>query len=178
LVNAKLNTEKTNILPFNYAIAVEPGEYYYNSSEATFDNGGISKQAKSIHGKYQLDNKVTGVNLFDFLKNDIDVSLDQLRFIKIDVEGLDFEVLQSIKDMILEYRPTIIAECFKKLDNDTRYKLFNMFAEADFELFKLDEFNADGQIEKLLVEEDMKKWKHFDFCAIPKERVEDVHINE
>jgi len=174
-INAQLNKEKTNILPFNYAIAVEPGEYYYNSSEATFDNGGISKQSKSKHGKYQLQNKVTAVNLLDFLKKELAVSLDQLCFIKIDVEGLDLEILQSIKDMIFTYRPTIIAECFKKLDADKRYKMYNMFDEMDFQLFKLTEFDANAKVQKLVHKEDMKKWKHFDFYAIPKERVEDVY---
>ena len=148
-INAKLNREKTNILPFNYAIAVEPGEYYYNSSEATFDNGGILKQSKSKHEKYQLQNKVTAVNLLDFLKNELTVSLDQLRFIKIDVEGLDLEILLSIKDLILTYRPTIIAECFKKLDNDKRYKMYNLFDEMDFELFKLTEFDANAKVQKI-----------------------------
>ncbi|RLD26285.1 MAG: hypothetical protein DRI75_12005 [Bacteroidetes bacterium] len=174
-INAQLNKEKTNILPFNYAIAVEPGEYYYNSSEDTFDNGGISKQSKSKHGKYQLQNKVTAVNLLDFLKKELAVSLEQLRFIKIDVEGLDLEILQSIKDMIFTYRPTISTECFKKLDTDKRYKMYNMFDEMDFQLFKLTEFDANAKVQKLMHKEDMKKWKHFDFCAIPKERVEDVY---
>ena len=53
VLNAKLNLDKTNIRPYNYAIAEKPGKYYYNSSEATFDNGGISKKQKNKHGKYQ-----------------------------------------------------------------------------------------------------------------------------
>lgn len=175
-INAKLNPTKTNIKPFNYAIAVEPGEYYYNSSEATYNNGGISKVQDSKHGKYQLENKVTGVKLLDFLKSEFGNSLDQLRFIKIDVEGLDLEILLANKELITTYRPTIVAECFKKLSKEQRFKMFNLFNDMDFELYKMIDFDAKSKFEKISSAEDMRKEKHFDFCAIPKERVSGIEL--
>jgi FkbM family methyltransferase len=173
-VNAKLNLDKTNIVPFNYAIAIEPGEYYFNSSEATHNNGGISKKQKNKHGKYQLKNKVTAVNLLDFLKKEFNAFLNELGFLKIDIEGMDLEILQSIKELIAKSRPTIIAECFKKLDQSDREKLFNLFEQIDFELFYLESFNLNGKIQKISKKEDMSNWNHFDFCAIPKEKSEAV----
>ncbi|MAJ51499.1 MAG: hypothetical protein CMB82_07790 [Flammeovirgaceae bacterium] len=169
-LNSKLNLDKTNIRPFNYAIAEEPGEYYYNSSEATFDNGGISKEQKNKHGKYQLKNKVTAINLSSFLKENPDINLDKLSFIKVDVEGLDFEILSSIKNIISTYRPIIIAECFKKLKNEVRDNMFLLFDNLDFDCFKLEEFDGNEALEKLYKKEDLRNWKHFDFCMIPKEK--------
>lgn len=174
-INAKLNPDKTNILPFNHAIAVEPGEYFYNSAEATYNNGGISKDKVNSHGKYQLYKKVTAVNLLDFLKKEINAPLDNLGFIKIDVEGFDLDILTSIKELILTYRPTVIAECFKKLDQIKREKLFTLFDEMDFELFYLKSFDSKSKFEKITKKEDMRKWKHFDFCAIPKGEYETVY---
>jgi len=40
--NAKLNRDKTNIVPQPYAISKEEEEFYFISSEASFGNGGIS----------------------------------------------------------------------------------------------------------------------------------------
>ncbi len=174
-VNAQLNPEKTNILPFNCAIAVEPGEYYYNSSEATFSNGGISTQAKNKNGKYQLSDKVTAVSLPQFLEKKVAISLDDLRFIKIDTEGLDYSILCSIRDILSTYRPVVVAECFKRLLRQTRYDMYTMFDEMDFVLFKLDEFEANANVQRLLTKKDMRNWRHFDFCAIPKERVGELY---
>lgn len=169
-INARLNLDKTQIIPSIYAIAVEPGEYYYNSSEATHNNGGISKNQKNKHGKYQLEEKVTAVNLSDFLKNEPNIPMEKLGFIKIDIEGMDLDILQSIKGLIAEYRPTIIAECFKRLENNKRDQLFDLFDSLNFELFKIDDFNAHTKIQKLNRKEDMRKWKFFDFYAIPKKQ--------
>jgi len=173
-INSKLNTQKTNIIPYNYAIAVEPGEYFYNSSEATHNNGGISKDKINKHGKYQLQNKVVAVNLLDFLNKE-KVDLSQLSFIKIDTEGLDYDILISFKEIIKNYRPIIIAECFSKLDKIKRDNLYTLFDELDFDLFKLPEkFETKEDICQIESKEDMRKWKHFDFYAVPKERVEEI----
>ena len=172
--NAKLNTDKTNIIPYNYGIVVEPGEYYYNSSEATHNNGGISKEKKNKHGKYQLKDKVVAVNLLDFLKEKHNDFLDQLGFLKIDVEGMDFEILQSSEELISKLRPIVIAECFKQLNKANREKLFTLFEKMDFELFYLESFHVDGEKKKIERKEEMSNWKHFDFCAIPKEKLDKV----
>ena len=166
--NSKLNRDKTNIYPYNFAIAVEAGKYFYNSSEATHNNGGISQKEKNQHGKYQLNRKVTAVNLADFLESEHEMEVKRLGFIKIDVEGLDLAVLVSIQRIIARYRPNVIAECFRDLSNAQRDQLFTLFAEMDFDLYKLNDFDANAELVKLNRKEDMRKWKHFDFCAMPR----------
>lgn len=49
--NAGLNPGLTRIDTFPYAIADHEGEFYYNSSEASFNNGGISEDTNSRHGR-------------------------------------------------------------------------------------------------------------------------------
>ena len=111
----------------------------------------------------------------NFLKDNPDINLDKLSFIKVDVEGLDFEILRSIKDIISTYRPIIIAECFKKLNNGIRDNLFLLFMDLDFVCFKLEEFDGNEVLEKLYKKEDMRNWEHFDFCMIPKEKSAGFH---
>ena len=55
--NIALNAHLSNILAFNFAIADTDDEYYYHSSEASFCNGGISKDKISRHGKYALSHQ-------------------------------------------------------------------------------------------------------------------------
>ena len=116
--NAKLNPNLTNIKPFNCAISEEEDDFYYNSSEASFANGGISTEKISRHGKHQLSQKIKGVNLNTFLHAHFADNLPKLTLIKVDTEGYDKEILKSIQPLIRKYRPILIAECFPKLNKD------------------------------------------------------------
>jgi hypothetical protein len=59
-INCELNHGKLNIVPLDFAATVEDGEFYYNSSEASFNNGGISLEKINRHGKFALQTKVKG----------------------------------------------------------------------------------------------------------------------
>lgn len=168
--NAGLNRGKTNIIPLNYAISVEDGEFYYNSSEATHNNGGISEHKKNRHGKYRLIEKVKGINLEKYLQKEHSDFIDKISLIKIDTEGYDLEIIRSIRELILKYRPTIIAECFKKLKQGLRYDLFELFQEIKYDLFQIIDFSTRYEYTKIKNREDMRNWKHFDFCAVPEEK--------
>ncbi|MEL6923128.1 MAG: FkbM family methyltransferase, partial [Bacteroidota bacterium] len=98
--NAQLNPNKTNIVAVNHAITVEPASFYYISSEASFANGGLSPNPTSPHGRFVHTEKVTGVNLHNFLQANHAAMLDRLRFIKVDTEGYDKEILKSIGTVI------------------------------------------------------------------------------
>jgi FkbM family methyltransferase len=168
--NAGLNRDKTNIVPVNCAISVEEGEFFYNSSEATFNNGGISTQEKSPHGKYHLAEKVKGVNLQSYLRTEHGDRLGGLSLIKVDTEGYDLEIIRSIRDLLARYRPSVIAECFKGLAKRERFDLFDLFAGIDYEMYRVAEFSAGSAPQKIGRREDMKRWPHFDFLAIPSEK--------
>ena len=172
--NASLNADKTNILPVNCAISVEEGEFYYNSSEATFNNGGISESEKSRHGKYRLSEKVRGINLSAYLRAEHEDRLAGFSLVKVDTEGYDLEIIRSLRSLLSERRPCVIAECFKGLGKQERYELFDLFDDLGYGVYRVREFSTDSLLEKVMRREDMKKWSHFDFCAVPAERSDEI----
>jgi len=163
-LNAGLNRDKLNIMPLPYAATDEDGEFYYNSSEATFNNGGISKERSNFHGKFELENKITGINLERYLKGKHPDLLAKLTCIKVDTEGYDKDILMSIKNIIAEYKPTVMFEVFKKLDRDSRSELYDIFGNSGYELFKFDDFDINAPTQKI-TRDQMSNWTHFEVYA-------------
>lgn len=165
--NSELNQDKTHIEPFNCAISEEDGEFYYNSSEASFSNGGISTEKINRHGKFQLEQKIKGVNLDTFLHAHFAEKLSDLRLIKVDTEGYDKEILKSIAPIIRKYKPVIIAECFPKLNKEERLDLYHTIAQHGYDLYYFKDIDHAADTHKI-APEDMERWKHFDICAKPR----------
>ena len=165
--NARLNKDKTNIIPIQYAITDEPGEFYYNSSEASFSNGGISKKPSGQHGRFQMKSKVRGVNLSQILHKDYKDRLSNLSFIKIDCEGLDKEIIISITDVIQACKPVIIAECLMTLSKNEKEELYDALHNSGYDLFYFEDFLSDTKIESLK-RKDMNKNKTFNLYALPR----------
>jgi FkbM family methyltransferase len=166
--NAQLNTDKSRILPLCAAITQEEGEFYYNSSEATFCNGGISSEKKNKHGRFCLDYKIKGIKLEKYLNENHSDLLDKLSFIKIDTEGYDKEIIRSISGIISKYKPYIICECFKRLTKLERFEYFDLIASNGYILYYLDGFYEKPIIGQQIQKQDMMNWKHFDIFAKPK----------
>ena len=159
-VNAGLNKDLTNIKPFPFAITIEDGEFYYNSSEASMANGGISSEPNNRHGSFKLDEKIKGINLEKFLETNFKEWTSKLAIIKIDTEGYDKEILNSIFPIIEKYKPIIFAECFKKLTKDERDELYETIVKHGYELYYFEDFTEPTTIVKLK-KEDMEngfKW--------------------
>ncbi|GAB3956578.1 hypothetical protein GCM10028805_46870 [Spirosoma harenae] len=170
--NAKLNAGKSNIIPLKYAVTEEEGEFFYSSSEASFGNGGVStttEEAKK-HGKFNLEEKVVGVNLLKFLDSDYKQYLPKLSFIKIDVEGHDIDVIRSISSLIEQYRPVLVAECFTEATIDERQDLYQMVADHNYTLYYFADFDEHAEVIKLSVN-DMNRWSNFNFYATPNEKL-------
>ena len=165
--NASLNQGKTNITPLQCAITETPGEFYYNSSEASFSNGGISKEPTKTHGKFQMANKVPGVNLSELLHKDYQDRLQNLSLIKVDTEGLDKEIIKSISDVIESYKPVVIAECFLKLSKAEKEALYDIIHDKGYDLFYFEDFVEDTRTEKLS-RETMNKSDTFNLYAVPR----------
>lgn len=165
-VNASLNRDKGNIVPLCFAATAEDGEFFYSSSEASFNNGGISQTQSQAHGKFSMGHKIKGVNLEKYLNTNYRDELTKLAFIKIDTEGYDVEVLKSIDNLIGRYKPVVIFECFGELDKTQREALFDSISKHGYKLSYFKEFEEGTQTLQL-TRDDMMKWKHFDICAVP-----------
>lgn len=165
LENSKLNPNLTNIHAFNYAISEKDDEFFYSSSEASFSNGGISKEKQHSHGKYTLNTKIKGVNLENFLLKSYPDSICRIKLIKIDTEGYDKEIIKSISDLLDRYKPTVITECFVKTNREERYEHFELLKSKGYSLYYLSDFDVNAKIVPIKKKEDMLIWKHFDLYA-------------
>lgn len=165
-INASLNKDKTNIVAFPFAITEYDGEFFYNSSEASFGNGGISSQPSQFHGAYALPQKIKGIRLEQFLEKNYSSWLPKISCIKIDTEGYDKEIIKSIHQLIEKYKPIIIAECFSNASRSEREDLFNSVASKGYDLFYFNDFISGTATQPLAIS-DMTKWKHFNFYALP-----------
>ncbi|MCC6460972.1 MAG: FkbM family methyltransferase [Saprospiraceae bacterium] len=166
-VNARLNPDKTNIHPLNVAITDQAEEFFYRSSEASFNNGGISKEESDFHGRFQLPTKIKGVVLEQLLREQYPDWMSKLALVKIDTEGYDREVIKSIRGLLATYQPIVISECFGKSTPEQRQEHFQLLAELGYSLFHIDGFFADTPVTRIETAADMNKWKHFDFYAVP-----------
>jgi FkbM family methyltransferase len=163
--NAALNRAKTNILPRCVAATEKDGTYVFHYSDASYCNGGFKSQQRSWFYRRRHPLVVEGCNLLDLLRSEFAAWLPKLSYIKVDAEGYDRAILQSLLPIIREQRPVIRTEVFRKLIAEERYALFDLLVGAGYRLHCYREV-GDPQGEEL-DRADMTREKHFDTLAVP-----------
>ena len=88
-----------------------------------------------------------------------------LKFIKVDTEGYDLFVLQSMKEIISQYRPVIKTEVFKQTDDQYRIRLLKFFEELKYSVFLIDEEPLGKGVP--LSNSNINIKKHYDILALP-----------
>ena len=168
--NIKLNPDITNMLAHNVAITANEEEFYYNSSEASFGNGILSSTHESKQGKYSLSTKVKGVNLETLLKREYADYIPKLKLIKIDTEGYDKEVVKSISDLLIEYKPALICEVYEYNSDEEKYEQFEILKSLGYLVYYFSDFTSNAEVVEIKVKEDMVKGIPFDIYAIFEEK--------
>lgn len=146
-VNSKLNKDKTNIVPFRKAITANEENFYYVSSEASFANGGISPTKKSHHGRFVFPEQIEGINLLKFLDNNYPDK--KIKFIKIDAEGYDLQIIKSISDLLKKYRPVFIAESFGPNSRAAKKEMFDGIEKNGYVLFYTSDFLRSATFKRI-----------------------------
>lgn len=167
--NATLNKAHTNIVPVCFAATSEDGDFVFNYSDASFNNGGFLSEihVKNHHHNYTLN--VTGKNLQNYLLNNFSKELERLELIKVDAEGYDKEILKTIPEILNRYKPNLMVECYKRLDQSERFELFDIIHNHGYTLYYLENFEESGN--KIPVERsNMMDRRHFEMLAIPEGR--------
>jgi FkbM family methyltransferase len=166
--NIQLNKNKTSIQSYPYAITdFESSDFFYSSSEASFNNGGIATEQNNRHGKFTLQEKIKGIRLEDFLENNFSEWLPKLSLIKIDTEGYDRNVIKSIERLLVKVKPVVITECFRKTTPAERSEHFELLNSKGYKLFKIEEGLSSQKSIPIESAQDMNKWEHFDLFALP-----------
>lgn len=132
--NAELNPERTHIIPYNLAIAEADDDYEFVYNDPGFMNGGNSEHLKGSRHAGIFQQTVKGVNLTEFLLRYHPDLVERIRFIKIDAEGYDLAIAESIASLIDSQQPYVQIEVMKGTTTEYRRALYDFFATRNYTL--------------------------------------------
>ena len=168
--NIRLNRHSTHIKSIMAAASNHPGQSF-TEFEYTRDfcNGGRHENIPFFRHGHPLTLQAFCINLEEELQNDFSEYLEKLKFIKIDTEGYDLNVIKSIKGIITKYRPIIKTEVFKHTDKAYRLSLLDFFNSLDYTISKIEKepIITGEKINK----SNVKKWKHYDILCMPNKKL-------
>jgi FkbM family methyltransferase len=168
VANSKLNKTKTNIIPLNFAATAHDGEFTFGSGDPSYGNGGIVGFTHNKKRNVRYTFKVTGKNLHQYLLSHYSTILPALSFIKIDTEGYDKEIIKSIPEVIDQYRPYLLVECFGPSLKEEKLELFDLLTSKKYSLYKIDDFNFSTMVK---IEREQAAPKNtYNILAIPVEK--------
>ena len=167
--NAGLNPDKTNILPLMFAAMRADGSYEFQYGEPGYCNGGFHEaMSKWLHGSaFKL--RVEGKNLQDYLAREQPDLIPRLRFIKVDAEGFDLAILETLEQVISSRRPYLQVEMFnlRKSVPGYRLRLYDFLQRHGYEVYRIagDE-NYRGD---LVTAQNLMHWNVYDVFCVPHE---------
>ena len=164
-VNAALNPGKTRVRPLMFAAMPADGRFEFEYSDSGYCNGGFHDRiTRWKHGHFHRLS-VEGRNLPEYLRVHAPEALPRLRYIKIDTEGFDRAVVQSMTGVIAAARPYIRTELYKHVSSADRDAY-----EADLRRLGYRLFKCEGETEyrgEELGPGAFRRWKHCDVFAVP-----------
>jgi FkbM family methyltransferase len=164
--NARLNRDKTNIIPHQAAISGNNEELIFNYSDPGYCNGGLFEGIGRWKHAHPFPLRVQGRSLTEWLTRNYPERIARIRFIKIDTEGNELSVLKSMEPLIQKQRPTLHLEMYRHLDQPSRLELYRFLKDYGYEPHRTDDGYGVTPIQTL-TDGDLMRWEHFDFIAIP-----------
>jgi FkbM family methyltransferase len=163
--NATLNRQQAVIVPLNFAVTERPEPIEFTYSDSGFCNGGRHEGVSRWRHAHAFRLTVRGENLASHLAANLAETAGRIRFIKVDAEGGDRRVLESMASVIDRERPFLRAEVHKTTDRDERQRLFDWLTARNYAVFRVEsEVNYRGQ---RLGRDDLSRWRQFDVFAVP-----------
>lgn len=154
--NIKINDIQDKIKPYRIGLANKNGFMYWAEDKNNPGNAHLITSIDQLdHSKIETNFgnegnliKVEVTTLDEFFKNE---SLSSIELIKIDVEGMEWEVLSSGKTVISECRPIVVAETHRVASDMMRYDcltpMFQMFYDLEYISMSL---NSEGKLCKFI----------------------------
>lgn len=166
LANAALNRDKTNIYPLMFAATDEDGDFEFEYSDPGYCNGGRHDGISLAKHAHFFKLPVVGRNIPRYLESHFPDRVASLRFIKIDTEGFDHQVVLSLRPLIEKTQPYLRSEIFRHTDESQRRAYHQTLQELGYDVHRMEsEEEYQGE---LLGEGDMTRWDHFDIFAVPR----------
>jgi len=165
--NAALNADKTSIVPLMFAAMRADGRYEFQYGEPGYSNGGFHEgMSRWLHGSaFKL--QVEGKNLQDYLAREQPQFLPRLRFIKVDAEGFDLAILETLEDVIRTRRPYLQVEMFslRKSVPGYRQQLYDFLRRHGYEVYRMagdENYRGDR-----VTVENVMQWNAYDVFCVP-----------
>jgi len=163
--NAALNLDRAAIVPLNFAATTAPGPVTFEYSDAGYCNGGRHEGISRWRHGHAFPLTVRGEHLPTWLAVNRPELVDRVRFIKVDAEGYDLPVLESMAGLIDRVRPFVRAEVYRHLPRAPREALIEFFQARGYAVRRVvDEANYLGEP---VAPWDVMRWRHFDVFAVP-----------
>ncbi len=167
--NAALNPGKTSIMPLMFAAMRADGFYEFQYGEAGYCNGGFHEgMSKWQHGS-AFKVRVEGKNLQNLLTQRHADLIPRLRFIKVDAEGFDLPILETLEGLIRGQRPYLQVEMFdlRKSAPAYRLKLYDFLVGHGYEVRRKE--SDENVLGDLITPENLLRWNVYDVFCLPKE---------
>ena len=166
--NAGLNPAKATIIPLMFAAMRADGQYEFQYGEEGYCNGGFHEgMSKWLHGS-AFKVQVEGRNVQEFLTRRHPDLIPRVRFIKIDTEGFDLAVLETLETLVRTQRPFLQVEMFslRKSDPAYRRKLFDFLARLEYDVHRME--SNDNYLGELITAENLMRWNVYDVFCVPR----------
>jgi FkbM family methyltransferase len=163
--NSKLNQDITNIIPVNAAAMASDGHYVFQYNDPSLMNGGYQKGISRFTHASFFNVDVKGVNLAQLLIKDYKGKLNNLKFIKTDLEGGDFTAFLTMKEIIKKHMPVIQSEINGVMSKSTRNNFVQNLKALNYHIFSLSSQTLESLEE--LTQEMIDSKETFDIFAVP-----------
>ena len=164
--NSDLNPTKATIVPLMIAATPEPGEFYFEYSDPGFCNGGLHDGISQWRHGHAFKLRVHGENLQSYIAEHFPLLTPRIRFLKVDAEGYDYQILSSLVNLISAQKPFIKAEVFKHLSLAQRERLYDLLVELGYDVFVVE--SDVNYLGAKLERQDVMSRRHYDVFCVPK----------
>ncbi len=165
-VNASLNKNIGTIDAYNLAVTEETRQYEFSYHDPGFMNGGAVEKTRGVRRGDAYRIKVNGVHLESFLDREYPNLISKLRYIKIDAEGYDYYILQSMSHLLERVRPVIQAEVMERTSSQYRQGMFEFMRSKGYSVQR--HMNCQN-LEVMRSPEEMIKGDNYDIFCVPME---------
>ena len=162
--NSRLNSDKTTIIPLNFAATEDDGELEFEYSDPGFCNGGRHTQISRWRHGHAFNLKVDGRNLDRLIGEQFAHLESRISFIKTDAEGYDLSVLKSMRRILQEHRPAVQSEIYKLMATEERHGLIDLMESMNYRI-TMHGVEAGYGAGRLINHDNVNSWQNYDvFC--------------
>ena len=135
--NARTNRHIANIQTIMAAAGSTQGFLEFEYSDSGFCNGGRHEGMSWLKHGHPYKLPVFCIDLQQELRANYAEELERLKLIKVDAEGYDLYILQSLLGVIDEYRPIVKAEVLGGNSRQYREQLLDLFNSRSYSVYKV-----------------------------------------